>query len=211
MTVAAAAQTRREERRDERRDMILDMARDCFLSLGYAATSMSAIAARLGGSKGTLYNYFKSKEELFGAMMERQCGELSDVLFDVSGVGDDPHDRLTHYGRSFLELLLAPLSLAIHRLVVAESERFPELGRAFYESGPRLVMAKIGEYLDELMDQGKLRRADPLIAAQHFKDLAISGVYQPRLWGVIGDLTPEQMSAQIECGVDTFMRAYAPA
>jgi TetR/AcrR family transcriptional repressor of mexJK operon len=210
MTVAAAAQTRREERRDERRDMILDVARDCFLSLGYAATSMSAIAARLGGSKGTLYNYFKSKEELFAAMMERQCGELSDVLFDVSGVGDAPHDRLTHYGRSFLELLLAPLPLAIHRLVVAESERFPELGRAFYESGPRLVMAKIGEYLNELMDQGKLRRADPLIAAQHFKDLAISGVYQPRLWGVIGDLTPEQMSAQIECGVDTFMRAYAP-
>src|SRR5689334_4482959 len=160
MTVAVAAQTRREERRDERRDMILDVARDCFLSLGYAATSMSAIAARLGGSKGTLYNYFKSKEELFAAMMERQCGELSDVLFDVSSVGDDPIHRLTHYGRSFLELLMAPLPLAIHRLVVAESERFPELGRAFYESGPRLVMMRIGDYLSVLMDQGKLRRAD---------------------------------------------------
>lgn len=210
MTVAVAAQTRREERRDERRDMILDVARDCFLSLGYAATSMSAIAARLGGSKGTLYNYFKSKEELFAAMMERQCGELSDVLFDVSSVGDDPIDRLTHYGRSFLELLMAPLPLAIHRLVVAESERFPELGRAFYESGPRLVMMRIGDYLSILMDQEKLRRADPLIAAQHFKDLCISGVYQPRLWGVVGDLTSEQVDAQIACGVDTFLRAYAP-
>jgi TetR/AcrR family transcriptional repressor of mexJK operon len=210
MTVAAAAQTRREERRDERRDMILDVARDCFLSLGYAATSMSAIAARLGGSKGTLYNYFKSKEELFAAMMERQCGELAEILFDVSSVGVDPHVRLTHYGRSFLELLMSPLPLAIQRLVVAESERFPELGRAFYDSGPRYVMARIGDYLAELMDQGKLRRADPLVAAQHFKDLTMSGVYQPRLWGVIGDLTSEQMDAQVECGVDTFLRAYAP-
>jgi AcrR family transcriptional regulator len=210
MTVAVAAQTRREERRDERRDMILDVARDCFLSLGYAATSMSAIAARLGGSKGTLYNYFKSKEELFAAMMERQCGELSEILFDVSSVGDDPQVRLTHYGRSFLELLMSPLPLAIQRLVVAESERFPELGRAFYDSGPRYVMIRIGDYLTELMDQGKLRRADPLVAAQHFKDLTMSGVYQPRLWGVIGDLTTEQMDVQVACGVDTFLRAYAP-
>lgn len=209
MTLTAAI-SRREERRDERRDAILDVARDCFLSLGYAATSMSAIAARLGGSKGTLYNYFKSKEELFAAMMERQCLELQDVLFDVSGVGDEPRQRLTHFGRNFLELLLEPMPLAIHRIVVAESERFPELGRAFYDSGPRLVMDRIGAYLSELMDQGLLRRADPLIAAQHFKDLAISGVYQPRLWGVIGDLTPEQMDVQVERGVDTFMRAYAP-
>jgi TetR/AcrR family transcriptional repressor of mexJK operon len=209
MTLATAP-SRREERRDERRDAILDVARDCFLSLGYAATSMSAIAARLGGSKGTLYNYFKSKEDLFAAMMERQCGELSDVLFDVSSVSEEPRERLRHYGRSFLGLLMAPLPLAIHRLVVAESERFPELGRAFYESGPRLVMGRIGEYLEQLMDQGKLRRADPLVAAQHFKDLAISGVYQPRLWGVIGDLTSEQMDVQVECGLDTFLRAYAP-
>ncbi|HEY3696690.1 TetR/AcrR family transcriptional regulator [Phenylobacterium sp.] len=202
--------SRREEKRDERRDAILDVARQCFLAEGYATTSMSAIAARLGGSKGTLYNYFRSKDELFAAMMERQCGELSEVLFDVSSVGDQPHQRLTHYARNFLELLLSPMPMAIHRLVVAESERFPELGRAFYESGPRLVMGRIGAYLAELMDQGALRRADPIVAAQQFKDLAISGVYQPRLWGVIGDLTPEEMDVQVDRAVDTFMRAYAP-
>jgi len=204
------ALSRREERRDERRDAILDVARACFLAEGYAATSMSAIAARLGGSKGTLYNYFRSKEELFAAMMERQCGELQDVLFDVSSVGEAPRERLTHYARNFLALLLSPTPMALHRLVIAESERFPELGRAFYESGPKIVMARIAAYLAELMDSGALRRADPLIAAQQLKDLAISGVYQPRLWGVIEDPTPEEMDAQIERAVDTFMRAYAP-
>jgi TetR/AcrR family transcriptional repressor of mexJK operon len=205
-----ASPSRREEKRDERRDAILDVARQCFLAEGYAATSMSAIAARLGGSKGTLYNYFRSKTELFAAMMERQCNELSDVLFDVSNVGEAPQERLTHYARSFLELLLSPMPMSIHRLVVAESERFPELGRAFYESGPRLVMHRIAAYLAELMDRGALRRADPFVAAQQFKDLAISGVYQPRLWGVIGDLTPQEMDLQVERAVDTFMRAYAP-
>jgi TetR/AcrR family transcriptional repressor of mexJK operon len=56
-----------KDRRDKRREAILDVARSVFSEEGYAATSMSSIAARLGGSKGTLYNYFKSKEELFGA------------------------------------------------------------------------------------------------------------------------------------------------
>ncbi len=205
-----AVLTKRDERRDERRDTILDVARDCFLSLGYASTSMSAIAARLGGSKGTLYNYFKSKEDLFAAMMERQCGELQETLFDVSTVGDQPYDRLTHYGRNFLGTLMSPQPLAIHRLVVAESDRFPELGRAFYESGPRQVMARIWGYLEDLMDRGQLRRADPLLCAQHFKDLVMSGAYNMRLWGVIDDLTPAEMDAQVALGVETFLRAYAP-
>jgi TetR/AcrR family transcriptional repressor of mexJK operon len=210
MTATAPALSRREERRDERRDAILDVARACFLAEGYAATSMSTIAARLGGSKGTLYNYFRSKEELFAAVMERQCSRLQEVLFDVSSVGEAPRERLTHYARNFLDLLLAPMPMAVHRLVVAEGERFPELGRVFYEAGPKVVTDRIGAYLAELMDQGALRRADPLVAAQHFKDLTISGVHQPRLWGIIGDPTPEEMDAQVERAVDTFMRAYAP-
>ena len=59
-------------KRDQAREaIILDVARDCFLAEGYAATSMSTIAARLGGSKGTLYNYFKNKEDLFAAVVQR--------------------------------------------------------------------------------------------------------------------------------------------
>src|SRR3954464_10654712 len=60
--------------RGDRRELILDVASEVFLKEGYAATSMSEIAARLGGSKGTLYNYFKSKEELFEAYVSRNCG-----------------------------------------------------------------------------------------------------------------------------------------
>jgi AcrR family transcriptional regulator len=56
--------------KDVRRQAIMQIARDIFLEEGYAAASMSAIAARLGGSKGTLYNYFASKEELFKAVIQ---------------------------------------------------------------------------------------------------------------------------------------------
>lgn len=209
--VTATPQSKREERRDERRDGILDVARECFLAEGYAATSMSTIAARLGGSKGTLYNYFKSKEELFEAVMQRQCGALAETLFDVAHDGDSPRERLEHFGQSFLKLLLTPESRGIHRLVVAENERFPEIGRMFYDLGPRVVLMKIGDYLADLMAQDLLRRADPFVAAQQFKDLAISGVLQPRIWGVItSEMTDTEIDAQVTYAVDTFLRAYRP-
>jgi len=197
-------------KREDRREAILDVARDCFLAEGFASTSMSTIAARLGGSKGTLYNYFKSKEELFAAMMQRICGELQATLFDVGPDAGDAEARLTHFARGFLAHLMTPETIAIQRVVVSESERFPELGRVFYDSGPKIVLGRIGEYLEELMDAGRLRRTDPLVAAQHFKDLAISGIYWPRLWGVASAPTPAEVDAQVTRAVDTFLRAYKP-
>ena len=209
--MTAPPQSRREERRDERRDGILDVGRDCFLVDGYAATSMSSIAARLGGSKGTLYNYFKSKEELFEAVMQRQCGALAETLFDVTDDGEAPRERLEHFASAFLKLLLTSESLGIHRVVVGESGRFPELGRMFYDMGPKVILTKIASYLSDLMDQGVMRRADPLVAAQQFKDLTISGVLQPRTWGVIsGDMTDAEVEDQVNNAVDTFLRAYRP-
>lgn len=203
---AAAAQIRR----DGRREGILDVARDCFLAEGYAATSMSTIAARLGGSKGTLYNYFRSKEELFAAVMERQCGELAETLFDVRATTGGMESRLKHFARNFLLRLMDPQSLALQRLVMGEGGRFPEIGRVFYESGPKLVMARMAEFIRADMDAGRLRRADPMTAAQQLKDLAISGVYWPRLWGVLPDFSNDDAEAQADRAVDTFLRAYAP-
>ncbi|TAJ70095.1 MAG: TetR/AcrR family transcriptional regulator [Phenylobacterium sp.] len=197
-------------KREDRREIILDVARECFLAEGFAATSMSTIAARLGGSKGTLYNYFKSKEELFAAMMQRLCGELQATLFDIGPDGGDAEARLTHFARSFLGHLMSPEAMGIQRLIVSESERFPELGRIFYDSGPRIVLGRIGAYLQELMDAGRLRRTDPVIAAQHFKDLAISGIYWPRMWGVASHPTPDEVDNQVARAVDTFLRAYKP-
>jgi len=196
--------------RDERRDVILDVAKAFFLSNGYAATSMSAIAAKLGGSKGTLYNYFKSKEDLFAAVMQRQCAELAQSLFEFDVGGVAPRERLVHFGGTFLDTLMRDDSIRIQRLVTAETERFPELGRAFYDSGPKVVLDRLGAYIGQLMDQGMLRKDDPRVAATRFKDLTLSGVYQLKLWGVLGDFTAKQMDEQVEGAVDTFLRAYAP-
>ncbi|MDB5445391.1 MAG: TetR family transcriptional regulator [Phenylobacterium sp.] len=201
--------TAREARREDRRDAILDVAQECFVAEGYGATSMSTIAARLGGSKGTLYNYFRSKEELFDAVVRRSCDRLHAGM-DSFPQDDDVRQRLVGMAQRFLDHLLSPEALAIYRVVVGEGERFPELARVFYEAGPRRGIARGAQDLGGLMQQGVLRQADPVLAANQFKDLALSGVYNLRLWGVIGDLTPAEKRARAEIAADTFLRAYAP-
>ncbi|WP_156106301.1 TetR/AcrR family transcriptional regulator, partial [Sphingobium sp. ba1] len=81
--------SRREARRLDRRDTILTVAKAYFLEHGYAGTTMSGIAAALGGSKGTLWNHFPSKEDLFSAVLDRVAtayrAQLSQIL-DPCGV-----------------------------------------------------------------------------------------------------------------------------
>jgi AcrR family transcriptional regulator len=199
----------RDGRREDRRDAILDVAHECFVAEGYGLTSMSAIAGRLGGSKGTLYNYFKSKEELFDAFVRRSCSRLQRNLETVPDQGE-LRERLVELARAFLDHLLSAETMAVYRVVVGEGERFPELARLFYEAGPRTGIALTAEFLQDLMDRGLLRKGDPVLAAHQFKDLSLSGVFNLRLWGIIEDLTPEERAGRAETAVDTFLRAYAP-
>jgi AcrR family transcriptional regulator len=199
----------REARRGDRRDAILDVARECFIAEGYGATSMSTIAARLGGSKGTLYNYFKSKEELFDAFVRRSCALLQGELDDSPGDGD-VRDLLVRMAEDFLDHLLSPEAIAIHRLVVGEGERFPELARLFYEAGPKIGNARHAQLFKRLMERGRLRCEDPVLAAHQFKGLVLSGVYFQRLWGVIDDPSPAERARHARTAADTFLRAYAP-
>jgi TetR/AcrR family transcriptional regulator, mexJK operon transcriptional repressor len=199
-------------RSDRRRRAILDVARETFLKEGYAAASMSEIAARLGGSKGTLYNYFRSKEELFAAFMDDACRAQADEVFDnLPPIGEDLRGPLIALGSSFFTFLLSEPVVAIHRLVVAESGRFPEVGRVFYETGPKLGEVRLADYFALAMEAGLMRRCDAIAAARRFKDLCLSDVYSRRLWGVIDPPGPAEIRATVTEGVEIFLAAYGPA
>jgi AcrR family transcriptional regulator len=115
-------------RQAARRETILEIARESFLSDGYAATSMSSIAARLGGSKGTLYNYYPSKEELFGAVMQYHCAGARTTFEELLAQTGDLRERLQRFGEAYQTVVFSDVFLAVHRLVTGESGRFPELG-----------------------------------------------------------------------------------
>lgn len=198
----------RDARREERRDAILNVAHACFVTDGYGATSMATIAAQLGGSKGTLYNYFKSKEELFGAVVRRSCARLRRKL-DATPDEVGMRGRLIGMAEDWLSHLLSPEPMAIHRLVVAEGDRFPELARLFYDAGPRVSSVRQAQLFEQMMGESLLRHDDAARAADDFNSLVLSGVYFLRLWGVIEDPSPTERLRHVERAVDTFLRAYA--
>jgi AcrR family transcriptional regulator len=196
--------------RDDRRDAIVAVAREAFAADGYAGTSMSSIAARLGGSKGTLYSYFKSKEELFIAVVEKKCDKIKNLLntAEIEG-GGDLLATLTNFGEHFVELILSDESVATFRLATAECARFPEIGRAIYNSGVRQNHQRMEEFLGHAKDAGQLRSdADVTVASEQFLDLCLAGIHRRRLWNVMGPPTQEQIRSNVAHAVTTFMRAF---
>src|SRR5277367_6415689 len=107
--------------RDQRRENIINVAREVFFEQGYTAASMSSIAARLGGSKGTLYNYFKSKEELFEAQVRDMCGQAADRILE-STVQGEPAETLSRLGEQYLQHVFSEQTVRMFRILVAEAQ-----------------------------------------------------------------------------------------
>lgn len=194
--------------RDTRRKAILDIARDIFLEQGFAATSMSAVAARLGGSKGTLYNYFSSKEELFSAMVREECEDEFLHMTDFQPL-EGVEETLRRFGGRFLRYLLSETALRFHRLLSAEAARFPELGRMFYAAGPQRTVERLSDFLRESMDAGRLRQADPEAAAGFLTGLLKSSIHHRRVWNIEEPLSERALEAHVAQAVEVFLHGFA--
>ncbi len=193
--------------RDQRRELILDVAQGVFLEEGFANASMSVIAARLGGSKGTLYNYFKSKEELFNAYVERRCLWQEEV-FAAPLDGETPEETLRRIGRAYLTRALTDFNLRNFRLIVAEAERSPEIGQTFYDAGPRMGAEHVAEVLAGMAADGHLDLEDSLGAAHQFLGMVQNRYFKARLCNAIPELTAKQIEDEAALATRTFLRAF---
>lgn len=147
---------------------ILAAATEAFLEAGYGAATMDDIAARARVSKQTIYHHFGSKEFLFAAMIEDRCENFLQPIAQVETDSGDLAGTLRRLGVAFLEKALTPDSLALHRLIVAESSRFPELGRLSYESGAKRITERLARYLKAHAGRNGLSISDPELAAEQF-------------------------------------------
>jgi AcrR family transcriptional regulator len=196
-------------KRDDRRAMILAVARDVFFEHGYAAASMSMIAARLGGSKGTLYNYFENKKALFTAYIEDTCQRFGEEIF-----GDWPDDgplrpALKALSRRYIEYFARDNTVHIFRLVIAECQRSPELAHIFNEAGPAYGRRRLAEKLAQAHARGLIDAPDPVLAARHFLALCKGGVYFDRLLNIVPIPSEAAIDAEAEAVTSAFLRAYA--
>ncbi|MDR3471398.1 MAG: TetR/AcrR family transcriptional regulator [Devosia sp.] len=169
---------------EAKRQSILAIAGPMFLEEGFAEVSMSAVAARIGGSKSTLYNYFSSKEALFTAFVVEAGRKRFSVLAGVELSPQGAGATLVELGTVFLELLLSPEILSINRLVIAEAIRIPQVGRIFFENGPQKVSAEFERVFGLLAERGLIPAHLVPLAARQFKSLCETDTYERCLWGI---------------------------
>src|ERR1044072_6660267 len=161
-----------------KRRQIVEGARAVFLSQGFDAASMNDIARKAGVSKGTLYVYFRNKEELFEAITEQECGLQAERVFQLDNANHDVAAVLTKLGTAFATFM-CNRSTASVRTIIAIAHRMPEVGRRFYESGPAVGIAKLSGYLQAQVDAGVLEIPDCEIVAGQFLAACAPGNVQP--------------------------------
>ena len=198
-----------DERRNALRYHILNVARCAFVEAGFAATSMSDIAGRLGGSKGTLYNHFASKTALFAAVVDDECARR---LTTVSGVdataGEHFVEALVAYGVRYAHEVLSDDAVNFTRMVIAAAAGLPELGARFHQAGPAASRMRLADDLQPWVAAGYLARIDCLCAAEHFCSLCTGDLWTQRLLGIIPPPDEDVVTERVREAVRLFLAAH---
>jgi len=191
-----------------KRRQIMTGAREVFLSQGFDAASMGEIARKAGVSKGTLYVYFDSKEQLFEAIALEECLSQAEQVFSLDPADHDAEAVLTRLGCAYIRFLCRPMAMPPLRTVISISERMPEIGRRFYEAGPAKGVATLARYLEQQVAAGVLAIDDCEIAAAQFLDSCQSTVFKPLLFSFGDPPTNERIDYVVGTAVRTFLAAY---
>lgn len=192
---------------DAQRRKILTAAAEVFHEHGFAGASVNAVAERAGGSKATLYRYFKSKEDLFVTLMLEAVLENAQAVFDTLRPTEDLQRTLERFGVGLLELGLSDESLSVRRNSIAEGPR-SGLGQELFERGSKLLWGRMADFLNGQMEAGRLRRADPWTVAMHLRGLLESDLINRALIGARVDKRPRSLKAHAADAVDVLLRAY---
>lgn len=196
-----------------KRKLIVDAATQVFLTHGYDGTSMDDVAALAGVSKPTVYKHFADKERLFYEIVLATTDPMSDLvgLVDTAFSGTRDLDRdLRAFARQFLRALMQPDVLRLRRLVIATAERFPEMGRAWYEHGFERVLTAFASQLEQLTEQQLLAANDARMAANHFVGLLLwIPINRAMFTGAVDDQSNAELQHYADEAVRVFLRAYA--
>ncbi|MDR6673823.1 TetR/AcrR family transcriptional regulator [Xanthomonas sp. 1678] len=195
-------------RTEAKREAIVEAAAGVFLEAGFEGASMTQIASRAGSSKRTLYGYFPSKEELFVAVAHSVAERFMEpILAALMQTEDDLPTALQRLGEDALGFLCSEQSVQVWQTIIGVSGR-SDIGLLFFESGPDHGMSRLGIYLQEQMEQGRLRRADPTTAARHLAGLLEAETLMPCLFGALKNPSPEYLREATRRALQVFFGGY---
>jgi AcrR family transcriptional regulator len=155
--------------------LILDAATEMFLTQGYGAVSIEALAGRLRISKRTFYARFRDKADLFKAVVSRLIERWRGSFEAHLAASTSFEESLRNAAEQILAVSMTPEALALYRIILAEARRFPELARVMSEVGAEAGITRIGQLLQREAESGRLRLDDVRFAAEQFMVMVVAG------------------------------------
>lgn len=189
-------------------DQVLDGARKVFMRDGFEGASVDDIVREAGVSKATLYSYFPDKRLLFIEVAKIECQAQSDAAVAQLEGSDDVREVLTTAAKRMTRFFMSDVGLQVHRIIVGESQRFPEIGREFFESGPARVHTILRKFLQKSVEAGKLKIDDIDLAADQFPELCKAGLHLKMVLGLREPPSEAEVDRVIEGAVDMFLCQY---
>ncbi len=184
---------------------ILDAATELFFSVGYGGTTIEAVAQRARISKRTFYHRYADKPALFAAVVHRTIDRMRPPPDVPLVVGETLPETLRHLAGLILRAAVSPPAIALHRLIVAESARFPKLAAVVTEQGGAGEAVRlIAGLLEREARAGRVTLNDATFAAAQFLYMVI-GVPQRRAMGLGRPMTAPELEAWARDVVDLFL------
>ena len=190
-------------------DQVLEGARTVFMRDGFEGASVDDIVREAGVSKATLYSYFPDKRLLFLEVAKTECKAQSDAAIERIEATGDLSAALTEAATRMVSFFMSDVGMQVYRIVVGESQRFPEIGREFSDSGPAMVRSILTKFLQKGIDDGKLKIDDLELAVDQFPELCKAGLHLKMALGLRDTPTADEIARVVAGAVDLFLCKYA--
>jgi AcrR family transcriptional regulator len=193
-----------------KRDQILDGAKSVFATQGFEGASMNDITRAAGVSKGTIYVYFDSKEDLFAGLIERERERMFNSVQSILDETQPLETVLYNFGIMFANHMTSANTVHGMRMVLGVLDVMPAVAQRFLNCGPTRGAHVLKDYIANRAANGELKLDDPLLAARQFADLCLVGLFKPALFGEItGPLPEEEVRYVVNSAIRMFMKNYA--
>jgi TetR/AcrR family transcriptional regulator, regulator of autoinduction and epiphytic fitness len=161
-------------------EAVLDAAVRAFLQSGYAGTTLETIAREAGVSTATVFKHYRTKADIFGAIMSQVFGNQDPASWPPVQARD-PESGLIKIGRQYATTLRDPRIRALFRVMIAEVPRFPELGEQLYQRGKAPYLQRVEDYLVREVAAGALQVPDVKLATRQFLGMINDVVFWPHM------------------------------
>ena len=197
----------RATKAQERRERMISIAKEVFCEYGYEGASMSLIAARIGGSKGTLYNYFPSKNELLLATMLAGAEDFQQAFAETIDETQPLEKILDNFVKQLLQLLYQDENTVKLLRVVISVGGSSDVGRRFFEYIGEGVWVQITRILDRHIKAGELRQTDAQLMTTNLQGLCDADMLR-MLMGAMPPMTDKAIQQRSQQIVNAFLRTY---